>query len=912
MSAPVYIQKFDAAALPGQRAVATQSNEASNQAIARFGQALAGTAQVASQASNVFQHVNRATTLANRTSQFFTEVDQLEQQFQNDPDPTTAPARAGEKIEELKRKATDGLGPEDQAELGLKLNRVGISTVGGVRQVALKKQADQFGSDMDVQYQGYQKRYVAAQTDAERKAVDEEWNGELLKGVQRGVMTARQATAYRQTLTKTGDEALILRGIGQNPAQTLKALDDPAQFAGLDEPTRERYRQQARAARDEITSQGIVQEARFNPASATMKIGRVNRVEDGDAIFMKGIIQQESGGNPNAPRSVDGAVSISQMLPDTARAMAKKLGREDVAGLGNLQIQQKLKEDPQLALTLGREYFREGLRATNGSVPAAIAGYHMGVGAAAEVHRKAVAQFGDGYSPEQFASLIPAGKVDGLGKRTADYVRDVYRRIGVDTGGAGLSPGQSWRTQNAIASEIQTQDSALNRQTQALISVAKQEAGSTADILQQGYAADANRLAAIRAPLTLAASKGDSAAMQQLQLLNEAETAAPIVREAYQMKPEALAGQVAQMRQVMAGSADVTPAMMRRLKLFEGVQQEMARARNEDPVGLAIRAGVAPNTVLPEPGDMRSPATVDAIARRSIAMERAHGEYGGEAKFFRPDEAKSYKAAYEQADDTAKIDMLSALAKGASPQAYAAAVRQIAGDSPVLQWAGTLARTDVETARSILRGQQLINDKGTPDPKATELRNALKGTLRGDLFPGEHQGAVIEAALAIYAAERGKSWTLYDGDDRAGLEKALQRAAGGVITRHNGGQTVLPRGMGEAQFSTVWNALDERVLGSLGMSPDFIKRNGQLLRMSADEGKYAVAIPQGGKQRPVLDPDGRPLILDMEMLARQPRYQFGAFSRQSPVAYGDSIDRLNPVDGGPAFGIDPRIGGGQR
>jgi hypothetical protein len=864
MSAPVYIQKFDAAALPGQRAVATQSNEASNQAIARFGQALAGTAQVASQASNVFQHVNRATTLANRTSQFFTEVDQLEQQFQNDPDPTTAPARAGEKIEELKRKATDGLGPEDQAELGLKLNRVGISTVGGVRQVALKKQADQFGSDMDVQYQGYQKRYVAAQTDAERKAVDEEWNGELLKGVQRGVMTARQATAYRQTLTKTGDEALILRGIGQNPAQTLKALDDPAQFAGLDEPTRERYRQQARAARDEITSQGIVQEARFNPASATMKIGRVNRVEDGDAIFMKGIIQQESGGNPNAPRSVDGAVSISQMLPDTARAMAKKLGREDVAGLGNLQIQQKLKEDPQLALTLGREYFREGLRATNGSVPAAIAGYHMGVGAAAEVHRKAVAQFGDGYSPEQFASLIPAGKVDGLGKRTADYVRDVYRRIGVDTGGAGLSPGQSWRTQNAIASEIQTQDSALNRQTQALISVAKQEAGSTADILQQGYAADANRLAAIRAPLTLAASKGDSAAMQQLQLLNEAETAAPIVREAYQMKPEALAGQVAQMRQQMAGSADVTPAMMRRLKLFEGVQQEMARARSEDPVGLAIRAGVAPNTVLPEPGEMRSPATVDAIARRSIAMERAHGEYGGEAKFFRPDEAKSYKAAYEQADDTAKIDMLSALAKGASPQAYAAAVRQIAGE---------LARTDVETARSILRGQQLLNDKGTPDPKATELRNALKGTIRGDLFPGEHQGAVIEAALAIYAAERGKSWTLYDNDDKAGLQAALHRAAGGQVVTHNGVQTVLPRNMNVAQFEQALTRLEPSHLGGSDVTPDFVRRYGRLERLHPEQGVYGVYTGQGPSKRIVVDAMGIPVKIDVERLANEPPRQ---------------------------------------
>jgi hypothetical protein len=904
MAAPVYIQRQNTQGLGLATVMPQVANEQTNGAIARFGAALSGVAQVAGQAYAVFDQTNRATTIASRTTGYLKDVDALEQEFQNDPDPGTAPQRFGERVEKLKTDATVGLRPEDQSELDLKLTRLGLSSVGGVRQSSLRRQADQFGADMDVQYDALQKRYVAAGSDAERQAVNTEWNTTLTQGVRRGVMTAQRATAYQQSLNKSGDEAIALRAIATSPQRALAAFDDPAQFAGFDPATRERYRAQARAASDEAASQRLAQQARFNPGASIATVGRVNSVEQGDVIFDRGIIQQESGGNPNAPRSSKGAVSISQMLPDTARAMASKLGLADVANMGNLGLQQRLREDPQLALRLGREYFREGLRRTDGSVPAAIAGYHMGVERGAEYHRKAVAQFGASYTAEQFAGLIPDSMTDGA-KKTSDYVRDVIRRVGGETNGGGLSPSASWRTQGLVNSELQTQAAGLSRQEAAMISLGQQGATETIANFNQGYARDPGIVAQQRAMLNLGASRGDGSSMQKLRELDEAESAAPIIREAYQTRPDQLAGGIAQMRQQMATMSDVPPALMRRLRLFEGVAKEVAAGRNDDPVALGVRAGIVPATSLPDPAQASDPNFVDAIARRSVAAERSQQAYGGAMKFFTATDRPTYKAAFEAAADTGKVDMLRALSRGASPAAYEAAVSEIAGASPVMQLAGRMARTDEQTAREILRGTSLMADKGYAGPKAEEMKAALKDKIGGDLFPGEHQAAVIDAALAIYAAERGKNWQLYDATDRAGLTRAIEKAAGGTIAKINGAHTVLPRGMTEAQFGGMLRALDENALllsGGANVPAAMVRNYGQLVRVSQEAGQYAVMLPQGGRQRPVVDAMGQPLILDFDRLARDPRYALaGQFRGEAAVPAVLPTDAVREV---PRLGAD--------
>jgi soluble lytic murein transglycosylase len=84
------------------------------------------------------------------------------------------------------------------------------------------------------------------------------------------------------------------------------------------------------------------------------------------------LIQQESGGNGEAVSSA-GALGSTQMLPNTAREMAQKLGlpfRPDL-------LRSKAPEALQYQRALGRAYLEEGMAKT-GNVRDALHYYHGG------------------------------------------------------------------------------------------------------------------------------------------------------------------------------------------------------------------------------------------------------------------------------------------------------------------------------------------------------------------------------------------------------------------------------------------------------------------------------------------------------------------------------------------------------
>lgn len=121
---------------------------------------------------------------------------------------------------------------------------------------------------------------------------------------------------------------------------------------------------------------------------------------DPDIVYS--LIRQESFFDPNVVSGA-GAVGLMQLMPDTARTMAKKLG---------LTFTRKELFDPAYNIRLGVAFFRERVAAA-GSLAAALAGYNAGQNRAAVWMRG----FG-GLGQELFTELIPYTE-------TRDYVRRI-------------------------------------------------------------------------------------------------------------------------------------------------------------------------------------------------------------------------------------------------------------------------------------------------------------------------------------------------------------------------------------------------------------------------------------------------------------------------------------------------------
>lgn len=133
------------------------------------------------------------------------------------------------------------------------------------------------------------------------------------------------------------------------------------------------------------------------------------------------IERQESSGNPNAV-SNKGALGLMQLMPDTARYMARKLGIADVAGMNDADLRRRLLKDTALNRKLGAAYFDEQMEKYD-AVSLALAAYNAGPQRVDEW----LGRFGDprkgDISMEDFVRSIPF-------QETRDYVRKIGRNLG--------------------------------------------------------------------------------------------------------------------------------------------------------------------------------------------------------------------------------------------------------------------------------------------------------------------------------------------------------------------------------------------------------------------------------------------------------------------------------------------------
>lgn len=868
-SAPIYISRLPTAGLGELQPSQGMPGQITGQAAAQFGNAVGGLGQAALQAAATIEHVNRASTLADRQTKFLTDIDQVHQEFQNDQDPTTAPDRFSKRIEGIKGEALKGLGQEDSAELNLKLSRQVISYQGSVRDGALKKQADTYSAGLDKQYEVLTRRYAQAGSDAERQGIAAELDDTLNTGIKQGMTTAKGAEAYRTSLIKTGDSAVVYRQIATNPAAAQAALADPAQFAGLDPVQREQLTAQAKAAAEERQIAGVTNMAKFNPAQAAFMAGRITDPRQAEVIFDKAIIPQESGGQAGAV-SKKGALGIGQVMPGTARMVAEKHGINDIVGLNDDELKARITSDPALGRRLGLLYFQDNLKQFNGNLAPTIAAYHAGGGGVVKkAHEDASAKYGETYSTEQFLEFLPASLTDG-DKTTANYVRDIYKRMGAPTTGMGMSGMASFRAANSIGTVLDQQRAETDKILANQVAVAGRRSDEFSPLLEKGYMVDPTRISAMRAPLELAASRGDATAQQHLTRLNEAQQIAPVIREAYGMKPEVLEQATAQMRQQIALGGDETPIMAKRLKIFEAVQSEMSTARKDNPIALAERQGM-PATPLNLDAQPNDPAFAQQIAARGVVSQRAQALYGGEHQFFRPEEKIAAKARFEAMAEDERFGMLRAISENAPNEAvYRAAVKDLTGGDKLAGTAGMFMRSNPGLAKDIFRGASIMQLDGVK-AKAEEVKGALRSVLPGLMYPPEMQSQLIEAGTAIYAAERGKNATLYDATDRSGLEKAIERVIG-KTANINGAKVPVPREISTWQVESLFGRgglMTEKTLEASGgavdssgkpLSAEFIRRYATLVPADAnvgDHARYRVVMRQGTTDKGIQTADGK-------------------------------------------------------
>jgi hypothetical protein len=143
-----------------------------------------------------------------------------------------------------------------------------------------------------------------------------------------------------------------------------------------------------------------------------------------DDALANAVMQQESGGNPNAVSSA-GAQGLMQLMPDTARA----------PGFGIQPVQDG---SPQENVRVGRDYLQAMLRRYNGDQQLALAAYNAGPGRVDQAMQQA------GGDKQRAMSLLP--------RETQQYPGAVQSRLAGGGGGGqgGLRfrvPGQTQQNQ---------------------------------------------------------------------------------------------------------------------------------------------------------------------------------------------------------------------------------------------------------------------------------------------------------------------------------------------------------------------------------------------------------------------------------------------------------------------------------
>lgn len=314
-----------------------------------------------------------------------------------------------------------------------------------------------------------------------------------------------------------------------------------------------------------------------------------------------------------------------------------------------------------------------------------------------------------------------------------------------------------------------------------------------------------------------------------------------------------------------------TPDSVRLLNAFQSISQNQRKDVQENPVGFAVRQGLAdaPRVDLTNPGTSAGELSAQVAIARGVA-----GRYNVPLRPLQPEQVATMKATLETLTPAKQVEYFGQIrsALGSDSQAYSAIMGQLAKDNPVLAVAGDFqARGRGKAASDMLRGWQILHPnkredgqpagKIWPMPKGKDeqtMATLFTDYTSGALKDPNHRNAVEQSARAIYAAK-----VVDAGDDSGTLntdlwKQSIKEATGG-IEKYRGQKTILPYGMEMNQFR---DGLYQRI--------DQIAKSGRLNKDTPPDRLRDLPVDAIGDGRYVfrvgdsvlVGTDGKPLIIN--------------------------------------------------
>jgi hypothetical protein len=789
---------------------------------------------------------------------FLQKRDTITQKWLKSSDYAGAEAGFNDEITQAKMEALGRIdSPVLRAKADLEMTRSAITSRGQVRDNAFGQQADINVASLDQFKQGSLNDAINAKSDAERIAAIDRYGKETQRIADAGWISQREVVKRGAAFGQELQQADVMKLVQADPVRAKALLGDARNFPALDPVQRQSFISAATDRADSNLTGELQQRANFDPVGAALTLGRVHDQAGASQVF-QAIKKVENASGDNSVVSDKGAIGITQILPSTARDVATSLGMADVAKLSDGDLATRLKSDPALNDRLGGAYWQQLVGRYNGNVAAAAAAYNGGPGRADKWVQAASAKFGDAFTPAQLASVIDI-------KETRDYVGKVYGALGARMDAGFSSPAALVRATNAVGA---TMAADLGREKQIVASIAStaRATSQVGDLLQQGYDVAPAAIASYRATQQAAADKGDMEAAKALRDLDYGLKVQPIIRAAWTQPPALLDGAVQNMQARMTAPGYApTQDEARLFKALDAVRSEQIKVRDTEPVALGGANGGRFYQV--NPIDARAALDdnlTQALRDRDSQAVMAHRVYGGSGSPFLKEEAASWSQRYQDAAPQEQTAILGALAKGLSPQSFAAALPQVTGktdtkaDRPALTVAAGIFNDVPEVAQSVIAGMNAKEaDKRVVPQGAAEKtyqttrdqylpQDAFARSLTTD--PNGPFKAMQGAIEARYADLSSRAKDVSGALNASRLKQAVDDVTGGVVY-HNGAPLIAPsRGLTQGQFDGVLAGVSDadmagvQTTGGKPITADYLRSSAKL--RSLGDGKYLVQVNQ--------------------------------------------------------------------